>query len=258
MIYSRGETMFKALSERIKQGYRTFKFPEKEPQLSKRFKGLPVIKCVKENCTECISACPTNAIMFDEEKKIDLGKCIFCGDCVKKCPENKISFSSDYRMAVSNKEDLIISDKQLKLANTCKSEIYKIFNRSLKLRVVSAGGCNACEADINVLSTIGFDLGRFGIQIVASPRHADGLIVTGPVTINMDVALRKTYDAIPDPKIVIAVGACSISGGIFRNQPEQNNGVDSKLPVDLFIPGCPPNPFTILDGILRIIDRIKP
>jgi len=249
--------MFRAFSERLRQGYKTSKFPKEPPILSNRYKGVPSIECLNKECSKCISLCPTEAIFFDKEFKIDLGKCIFCGNCVKECPENKINFSEKFEMAVSKKEDLIISNKSLKTFENSENEIYKIFNRSLKLRVVSGGGCGACEADINVLSTIGFDLGRFGIKIVASPRHADGLIVTGPITNNMKIALKKTYEAIPDPKIVIAVGTCAISGGIFQNHDEQNNGIESILPVDLFIPGCPPNPYTILDGMLRILNKIK-
>jgi Ni,Fe-hydrogenase III small subunit len=132
----------------------------------------------------------------------------------------------------------------------------RLFHRSLKLRVVSAAGCNACEADVNVLGTLVFDLGRFGIQYVASPRHADGLLITGAVSENMKLALKKTYDAVPPPKIVIAVGACAISGGPYVNHPEIHNGADGIVPVDLYIPGCPPHPYTILDGLLRLLGRI--
>jgi Ni,Fe-hydrogenase III small subunit len=137
------------------------------------------------------------------------------------------------------------------------SELRRLFGRSLKLRQVSAGGCNGCEADVNVLGTIVFDLGRFGIQFVASPRHADGLLITGPVTENMRVALKKTYDAVPAPKIVIAVGACAISGGPYVDHPEVQNGADRAVPVDLYVPGCPPHPYTILEGLLGLLGRLR-
>jgi Ni,Fe-hydrogenase III small subunit len=144
----------------------------------------------------------------------------------------------------------------LERAKALDAAMLRLFGRSLKLRVVSAGGCNGCESDVNVLSTIVFDLGRFGIQYVASPRHADGLLITGPVTENMKLALQKTYEAVPAPKIVIAVGACAISGGPYVGHEEVHDGASSVVPVDLFIPGCPPHPFTILDGLLSLLDRI--
>jgi Ni,Fe-hydrogenase III small subunit len=145
----------------------------------------------------------------------------------------------------------------MKPAEALDKRMKKLFGRSLKLRQVSAGGCNACETDTNVLTTVVYDLGRFGIQFVASPRHADGLLITGPVTENMKLALEKTYDAVPDPKITIAVGACAISGGPYVDLPQVNNGADKIIPVDLYIPGCPPHPLTILDGLLRLLGRIK-
>ena len=145
----------------------------------------------------------------------------------------------------------------MKLAEALDKRMKKLFGQSLKLRQVCAGGCNACEADTNVLGTVVYDLGRFGIQFVASPRHADGLLITGPVTENMKLALEKTYDAVPDPKITIAVGACAISGGPYIDLPNVHNGADKIIPVDLYIPGCPPHPLTILDGLLRLLGKIK-
>jgi Ni,Fe-hydrogenase III small subunit len=143
------------------------------------------------------------------------------------------------------------------LAVALDAKIKSLFGRSLKLRQVSAGGCNACEADTNVLTTVVFDLSRFGIRFVASPRHADGLLITGPATENMALALQKTYDALAEPRLVIAVGACAISGGPFAGHAEVRNGATALLPVDLFIPGCPPHPITILDGLLRLLGRLE-
>jgi Ni,Fe-hydrogenase III small subunit len=188
---------------------------------------------------------------------MDLGRCLFCTDCTEACPEGAITFTPDHALATRTRDALIIERALEKRSLALDAKMKKLFGRSLKLRQVSAGGCNACEADINVLSTVVFDLGRFGIQIVASPRHADGLIVTGPVSRNMELALKKTYDATPPPKIVIAVGACAISGGPFIDHPEVSNGASSVVPVDLFIPGCPPHPFTILDGLLRLLGKLE-
>ena len=163
-------------------------------------------------------------------------------------------------MAVRRREDLMLGDagkEQLRLAAALDEKLRRLFGRSLKLRQVSAGGCAACEADTNVLGTIGWDLGRFGIQFVASPRHADGLLITGPVSKNMELALKKTYAAVPEPKLVIAVGACAIAGGPFVGHPQVHNGAGALLPVDLYIPGCPPHPLTILDGLLRLLGRLE-
>lgn len=251
--------MLRVISQRIKQGYRTIAFPDGElPKLPERYRGLPVIDSSKcpDDCAKCVAACPTDAITIDGRMTIDLGRCLFCTDCLEACPEGAIEYTADFRLATRSRAGLVTDGKAFELADSIDEKSRQIFGRSLHLRQVSAGGCNGCEADINVLSTVVFDLGRFGIHIVASPRHADGLIVTGPVTQNMKLALEKTYAATPAPKFVIAVGACAISGGPFIDHAEQSNGCDSVLPVDMYIPGCPPHPLTILDGILRLLGRI--
>src|SRR5207249_201695 len=185
------------------------------------------------------------------------GRCLFCTDCQEACPENAITYSQDYRLATRTRDDLVLAGQTLQLAQALDEKSRRLFGRSLKLRQVSAAGCNACEADLNVLSTVVFDLGRFGIQFVASPRHADGLVVTGAVSENMRSALLTAYAAVPAPKLVIAVGACAISGGPYIDNPEVHNGCGSIVPVDLFIPGCPPHPLTILDGLLRLLGRLE-
>ena len=159
-------------------------------------------------------------------------------------------------MAGSRREDLVVCNAQSSPKVEIDDALHGILGRSLKLRQVSAGGCNACEADTNVLNTVGWDLGRFGIQFVASPRHADGLLITGPVTENMHLAVAKTYQAVPSPKLVIAVGACAVSGGPYVDHPEVHNGAASVVPVNVFVPGCPPHPLTILDALLAILRRL--
>src|SRR3954466_14267431 len=196
---------------RLKQGHRTIPYPAQEPTLPDRFRGLPVIdpsKC-REGCQACAEACPTDAIsVTGAGMRLDLGRCLFCTDCVEACPEGAIRYAQDYRLATRTRDDLVLHGQVLEKAKALDEKSRQLFGRSLKLRQVSAGGCNACEADLNVLGTVVFDLGRFGIQFVASPRHADGLLITGPVSDNMKFALEQTYEATPAPKIVIAVGAC--------------------------------------------------
>jgi Ni,Fe-hydrogenase III small subunit/formate hydrogenlyase subunit 6/NADH:ubiquinone oxidoreductase subunit I len=245
--------MLNALRARLQQGHQTLPYPKTLPELPGRFRGMPHIdkeKC-SGSCADCAASCPTGAIAVTGAPAIDLGKCLFCTACSEACPAGAITFTRNHRLAARNRDDLVTNGALTEFAFTVSREIRKLFGRSLALRQVCAGGCNACEADINVLTTIGWDLGRFGIQIVASPRHADGLVVTGPVTENMRVALLKTYDAVPDPKVVIAVGACAINGGPFTRCDQHHGGLGDLIPVDLFIPGCPPHPLTILDGLLR-------
>ena len=242
---------------RARQGHRTIRYPDAHV-LPQRFRGLPVLQPGRcpAGCEACAAACPTGALTRGAQGlRLDLGRCLFCGEC-EKGPHGAVRFTNEPRMAARRREDLILDGREMRAAEALGREARRIFGRSLKLRQVSAAGCNGCEVEVNVLNTIVFDLGRFGIQFVASPRHADGLLVTGPVSRNMEIALHKTWDAVPEPRLVIAVGACAISGGPYAGHPEQRDGAGSLLPVDLYVPGCPPHPLGILDGLLRLLGKL--
>jgi Ni,Fe-hydrogenase III small subunit/NAD-dependent dihydropyrimidine dehydrogenase PreA subunit len=244
--------MLKVIKNRMEQGHRTSKYPKEPINLYKRFRGLPK---VDKNCTaavvqRCVEACPQDAIN-SETKEIDLGRCVFCGLCETVSDEKFVKFSQNFEMGVSNRDDLFTQGDLPALAEHSKKHFKKLFGRSLQLRQISAGGCNACEADTNVLNTPFFDLSRFGIQFVASPRHADGIHVTGPISENMRVATLSTFEAVPSPKVVIASGACAISGGPFYGSDEIVGDLNKLIPVDLYIPGCPPHPLTTLHALLN-------
>lgn len=251
---------------RLRNGCRTMPYPQGDPPaLPARHGGglrLDGARC-PQGCGECVQVCPTAAITRedpDRPARLDLGRCVFCAECVQACTAGAVVHSGDHRLAARSRADLVLGEQQrqeVRRADALDARLRSLLGRSLRLRQVSAGGCNACEADTNVLGTVGWDLGRFGIQFVASPRHADGLLVTGPVTANMRLALQKTYAAVPSPKIVIAVGSCAIAGGPYAGLPQVADGAEAVVPVDLFVPGCPPHPLTILDGLLRLLGKLK-
>jgi Ni,Fe-hydrogenase III small subunit/NAD-dependent dihydropyrimidine dehydrogenase PreA subunit len=210
-------------------------------------------------CAQCAAVCPSDAITV-RPLTLDLGACTFCGECERACSPGAIRFSNEHRLGCTRKERLAIAAGTVfgdwhAAAIESRREIRRLFGRSLKLRQVSAAGCNGCELELGACSNVNFDMGRFGIEFVASPRYADGIVVTGPVSRNMAPALRDTHLAVPDPKIVVAVGACAISGGVFAASEQLDRRFFDRVPVDLFIPGCPPHPLTVIDALLRFLGR---
>jgi Ni,Fe-hydrogenase III small subunit/ferredoxin-like protein FixX len=225
-------------------------------KLSDSFRGIPQISETEVNTKEIIDFCPTSAIHQHQDKlAIDLGKCTFCGDCQKQFT-NKIKFTNQYKMATNNRKNLVVFqgiDKAIKIEeNLIRKEIKSIFNRSLKLRQVSAGGDNANELELGACGNVNFDMGRFGIEFTASPRHADGIVVTGPITENMADSLEIAYHAVPKPSLFILVGTDAISGGIFAESPALKRDFLNKVPIDLFVPGNPMHPLTFINGILEL------
>jgi Ni,Fe-hydrogenase III small subunit/formate hydrogenlyase subunit 6/NADH:ubiquinone oxidoreductase subunit I len=242
---------------RLRQGRRTIRPEAAGDTFPERFRGRPLLdptRCV-EGCRACVEVCPTGAIALDP-LRIDLGRCVFCPACVETCPAGAITFTQDCRLAATERASLVTTGDEIPRVARLEGRMNRLFGRSLRLRQVSAGGAGASEAELGALGNVVFDLSRFGVQFVASPRHADGMVVTGPVTRNMALALRRTYEAMPAPKIVIAVGAEAISGGLYRGSPEVLDGVPGDIPVNLYIPGHPPHPLTILDGLLRLLGQI--
>lgn len=226
----------------------------------KTFRGFPRLspELCASGCSACETACPTGAI-GREPMRLDLGACIFCNDCVRVCPTGAIEFTPRHHLAADTREKLVVFGgvspaEYESTAIAARSEIRRLFGRSLRLRQVSAGGCNGCELELGAAGNVNFDVARFGVEFVASPRHADGIVLTGPVTRSMLSALMDAYQSIPEPSIVIAFGACAISGGVFAGSPEVDRS-NIELPVDLYVPGCPPHPLVFIRALLDFLGR---
>lgn len=245
--------MLDTLKLRIFQGEQFIKDIE-NAEMRSQFRGFPVLN-ENEDCSACEGICPTGALNMNP-LSIDMGKCTFCGACARV--SKAVEFSNNYKLASTCRDKLIVTpnmtfEEYKKTAVQVKKEIVSVFGKSLKLRQVSAGGCNGCEMELNACSNVNFDMGRFGIDFVASPRHADGLVITGPISENMAYALEDCYKSTPDPKIVILCGACAISGGVFQNAGKLNREFLEKYPIDLYIPGCPVHPLTFINSVLSYI-----
>jgi Ni,Fe-hydrogenase III small subunit/formate hydrogenlyase subunit 6/NADH:ubiquinone oxidoreductase subunit I len=278
--------MFEIIRKSLATGVVTTDYPRTPAEVSSQARGRPEIDYAKwRDARPAVAACPTSALACEDNGamrtvKLDLAKCTFCGLCAEA--DSAIRMTNLCELAARRKEDLVtiakyalrpdgaqekLLDRQLStpgpqpasleaVGAELKARIAKVLGRSLHIREVDAGSCNGCEVEIVGLNSPVYDIERFGIHFVASPRHADMLLVTGPVSRNMELALRKTYDATPAPRLVVAVGACGCSGGIFGQNYASLGGVDKVIPVDVYIPGCPPNPHALLHGILTAIGRL--
>jgi Ni,Fe-hydrogenase III small subunit/formate hydrogenlyase subunit 6/NADH:ubiquinone oxidoreductase subunit I len=279
--------MLRILKQILTRNVATNSYPAVVEDPPDGFRGKPVLdfsRCTA--CDTCAQACPTTAIAVQADQEnagqkvvsMNYGDCIFCGECEAACPE-VIHVTKEFQLATTDKAALIerahyvsghdgvyhFVDRDARRESSIepdeamgialKKKIHSLFGRSLQIREVDAGSCNGCEVEIAALNNPIYDIERFGVHFVASPRHADMLLVTGPVTRNMEIALKQTYEATPDPKLVVAVGACGIGGGIFGKSYASCGGVDTVVPVDVYIPGCPPRPEALLHGIFVAIDR---
>jgi Ni,Fe-hydrogenase III small subunit/formate hydrogenlyase subunit 6/NADH:ubiquinone oxidoreductase subunit I len=273
--------MFKILNKTAQIGIVTIAYPDAPAPAPECFRGAPKFDFANwRDARPAAMACPTGAISYREnqserEVTVDYGLCIYCGECAAADTNGAIEITHEYELAVRNRADLVITavylldrdDQQVQLRalhtgmdgaeQRVRDRIHEVLGRSLAIREVDAGSCNGCEVEVHALNNPIYDVERLGIHFVASPRHADMLLVSGPVTRNMELALIKAYRATPDPKVVVAIGACGISGGIYGRNYATLGGVDAAIPVDVYVPGCPPRPLALLHGILLAVGRIQ-
>lgn len=232
--------MFAFLRALMSQRRSTSPFPGETPRFPPRFRGRPV---VRSSGTKSLPV-------------LDVGACLFSPEEAVRVNGAEVAFTHDIEISSRSRANLITSTGAIDFGPALDERMRRLFGRSLRLRAVVAGSCAGCEGELAALSNVVFDIARLGIQFVASPRHADGIVITGVVNRNMVGALERTYAAVSDPRIVIAVGACPASGGPFHESPEIV-GIPPSIPVDLWIAGCPPHPLTIMDGLLRLLGRLE-
>lgn len=228
--------MLDLLKLRLRQGTPTSPYPEAEPEFPQRYRGRPAV--------EPAPGAPP----------FDVGACLFSPEEAGVRESGTVRFTRECRMASRTRDGLVSPTGEVEHVRAIDAEARRLFGRSLRLRSVVAGSCGGCELELNALGNVVFDMARFGIQFVASPRHADGLVITGIVNRNMREALLRTYEATPAPRLVIAVGACAIADGPFAGSTEI--AAPPEIPIDLYVPGCPPHPLTILDGLLGLLGRL--
>jgi Ni,Fe-hydrogenase III small subunit/formate hydrogenlyase subunit 6/NADH:ubiquinone oxidoreductase subunit I len=225
-----------------------------------------------EQCRQVEEVCAPKAIASSEadgrlQLTLDKGRCIMCGLCEEAAPA-LFEVQSKYARPAKRRSDLVVAKLSAEapgsleksheeLGRKLSEKVTKTLGRSLAIREVDAGSCNGCEVEVAALNNAIYDIERFGVHFVASPRHADVLLVTGVGSRNMEAALRRTYDATPDPKVVVAVGACACTGGVFGDTYATAGGIGDIVPVDVYVPGCPPRPEALLYGLLLAVDRIK-
>ena len=279
--------MFKILKRALATGVVTTDYPAIPLEPLATLRGRPMIDFEKAvDCLPAALVCPTGALTVEDKldsRKVtlDYGRCIFCGLCAEAATDSTIRITGEVELAAQHRSHLVssayyrvdaagkqrflqmapaelqTSDAEQVIKERLRDKIRNVLGRSLQIREVDAGSCNGCEVEITGLNSPIYDVERLGIRFVASPRHADMLLVTGPVTRDMEIPLKKAYNATPEPRLVVAVGACGCSGGIFGCTYASLGGVDQVIPVDVYIPGCPPPPQALLHGILLAVGRLQ-